>query len=167
MSTHPTSRLAQLSATVRAALGVALAVFVTAIGVLAIAVPAWSAHVAEYDQVDHANDMFGDPTGWLLLFAVVILAPLAVGTVSTVGASIALSLGSGEPTRGRVALFFINTALSVPAMFVAVSIIPKGTPAVMSIAAWALMLSAGAALGAVTGVIRPTRAAATVPVEAH
>jgi hypothetical protein len=165
MSTHPTFQFSQLNATVRAAIGAALAVFVTAIGVLAIAVPAWAAHVAEYEQADHANDMFGDPVGWLLMFAVVVLAPLAVGSVSTVGASIALSHGSGGPTRGRVALFFVNTALSVLAMFVAGSIIPKGTPSVVSIAAWVVVLAAGAALGAVTGVIRPRSEATVVPVD--
>jgi hypothetical protein len=167
MSTHPTLQSSQISTTARAAIGAALAVFVAAIGVLALAVPAWAAHVAEYEQGDHVNDMFGDPVGWLLIFAVVVLAPLAVGAVSTVGASTALSRSHSGSTRGRVALFFINAALSVPAIFVAVSIIPKGTPAALSIAAWALIMSAGAALGAVTGVIRPRDTATSWPADAQ
>jgi hypothetical protein len=167
MSTRPSFQSPQISAAVRAAIGAAAAVVVSAVGVLAVAVPAWAAHVAEYEQGDHVNDMFGDPVGWLLIFAVVVLAPLAVGAASTVGASIALGSSHGGPTRGRVALFFINAALSVPAMFVALSIIPKGTPAALSIAAWALIMSAGAALGAVTGVIRPRDTATVGPADAQ
>ncbi len=160
MTTRPTFQ-SEISATVRAAIGAAVAVFVIAIGVLAVAVSAWSAHVAEYDQVDHANDMFGDTAGWLLIFAVVVLTPLAVGAVSMAGASVALIRRYGGGTRGGVALFFINAAIAAPAIFVAVSVTSKGVPIAVSIPASALIMAVGAALGAATGVMKP-RAEATV-----
>jgi hypothetical protein len=63
MNTHATSRSSQISASARAAIGAAVSVFIGAIGILAVAVPSWMAHVAEYNRTDHDNDMFGDPAG--------------------------------------------------------------------------------------------------------
>lgn len=162
MSTFPTFPSSQITANVRSAIGAAVAVFVATVGILAVAIPAWAAHVAEYEQADHVNDMFGDPAGWLLIFAVVVLAPLAVGVASTVGASVALKSRFGGATRGGVALFFINAALSAPAMLVASSVALKGVPTVVLIAAAALIMAAGAALGAVTGVMKPQMGATDV-----
>jgi hypothetical protein len=162
MSTYPTFPSSQISANVRAAIGAAVAVFVATVGVLAVAIPAWAAHVAEYEQADHVNDMFGDPAGWLLIFAVLVLTPLAVGVASTVGASVALIGRYGGRTRGGVALFFINAALSAPAMLVAASVAPKNVPTAVLIAASALIMATGAALGAVTGVMKPRDAATDV-----
>jgi hypothetical protein len=162
MSTNPTFPSSQVSANVRAAIGAAVAVFVAAVGVLAVAIPAWAAHVAEYEQADHVNDMFGDPAGWLLIFAVLVLTPLAVGVASTVGASVALKRRYGGATRGGIALFFINAALSAPAMLFAASVAPKGVPTAVLILASALIMAAGAALGAVTGVMKPREGATDV-----
>jgi hypothetical protein len=167
MSTSPLFPSSRISANVRAAIGAAAAVFVATVGVLAFAIPAWAAHVAEYEQADHVNDMFGDPVGWLLIFAVLVLTPLAVGLASTLGASVALKSRYGGATRGGVALFFINAALSAPSMVVAASVASKGVPTAVVIAASALIMAAGAALGAVTGVMKPRDAATDVPGDAH
>ena len=98
------------------ALGAGLAVFGASLAAFTVTIPMWAAHVAEYDKGDHANDMFGDPAGFVFFFAALIFGPIAFVIVGLVGARIATvgqrSTAATKP-RGYAALGAVLMASGV------------------------------------------------------
>jgi hypothetical protein len=155
MNTHATSPSSQISASARAAIGAAVSVFIGAISILAVAVPSWMAHVAEYNRMDHDNVMFGDPAGWLMMAAVVLLTPIAFAAFGTFGAATALGSRCKEGITGGVQLFFLLVALTAPTGYVVGGVLSKRVPTIVAIVEVVLVFAAGAAVGGASGVLKP------------
>lgn len=88
----------------QAARGASIAVFGVALSVLAVAVPKWARHVADYDSSGpHDTAMFGDPAGWALVFVEITVGPIVFVAVGVFGAYVAGGAGHGARFAGRCA----------------------------------------------------------------
>jgi hypothetical protein len=86
-----------------AARGASIAVFGVALSVLAVAVPSWARHVADYDSSGpHDTAMFGDPAMWALVFVEITVGPIVFVAVGVFGAYLA-GAGHGACFAGRCA----------------------------------------------------------------